>query len=189
MKKVFKKAITVCAVAVFILNARAGFAQNAKEFAATADGYVYIMERDANYGKEDKILVKRGGRIHNAFVKFNISDQDNVTINKATLKLYCADIENPEIETQIDLFGTESDWAEAKLTYANAPKPTKRLAAVSVDQKGRYYEWDVTTYVQQCLSTGDKEVSFRLSDQEKVNNGVYFNSKEATSNVPLLAIE
>lgn len=189
MKKVFKKVIKVCAVAVFMLNAGDGFAQNAKELTAVADGYVYIIKKDDNYGKEDKMLVKRGGRIHNAFVKFDISGQGGANINKATLKVYCVDIEDASKETEVQVFRVGNDWVEHKLTYANAPKPTKRLATVLVDKKGQYYEWDVTSHVKQQLSAGEKEVSFRLSDQKRANNGVYFSTKEASANKPLLTIE
>src|SRR5690606_12741546 len=189
MKKMFKRASRVGVVSVFMLNAGNGFAQNPKELTAVADGYVYITKRDDNYGGEDKLLVKRGGRIHNAFVKFDISGQKGANVNKVILKLFCTEIEKSDIETQIDLFGTGSDWSETDLTYANAPKPTKRLSVISVDKKGKYYEWDVTAYVKQHLSAGEKEVSFRLSDQKRVNNGVYFSTKEASSNKPLLVIE
>lgn len=189
MKKMIKNAIKVCVAAVFMLSASHGFAQNSKELTAVADGYVYISKKDDNYGGEDKMLVKRGGRIHNAFVKFDISGQGGTTVNKATLRIYCVDIEDASKETEIEVFRIDNDWVETKLTYANAPKPTKRLATVLVDKKGQYYEWDVTSHVKQQLSAGEKEVSFRLSDQKRVNNGIYFNTKEAASNKPLLVVE
>lgn len=188
MKKMFKKVVKVCAVAVFVLNVGEGFAQKAKELTAVADGYVYITKKEDNYGKEDKMLVKRGPRIHNAFVKFDVSGQGGATVNKATLKLYCAEIENAT-ETDVDVFGAGNDWSETGLNYANAPKPIKRVGSIAVDKKGQYYELDVTAFVKSQLSAGEKEVSFRLSDQKRVNNGIHFNTKEATSNKPLLVIE
>lgn len=189
MKKTFKKVIKVSAIIIFLLFGGEGFAQKSKELIAIADGYVYIMEKDKNYGSKDKMLVKRGGRIHNAFVKFDISGRGGANINKAILKVYCVDIEDVRKQTEVEVFHVGNDWIENKLTYTNAPKPTKRLATVLVDKKGQYYEWDVTDHLKQLLSTGEHEVSFRLSDQKRSDNGVYFNTKEASDNKPLLAIE
>lgn len=183
-----RNVIKVCMVAIFMLNMSYGFAQNSKELTAIEDATVHIKSRDANYGGEDKIEVKRSGRIINAFVKFDISGHE-ASINKAIMKLYCVGMENTDVSTGIDVYATENDWSEKTLTYNNAPKPIRKQCSVTVDKKDQYYEFDVTKFVKQQLAAGEKEVSFRLSDQEKTNNSIFFNSKEARKNKPLLIIE
>lgn len=178
----------MCVVAAFMVNASHGFAQEKKELTAIADATVHIMNRDANYGGEDKIEVKRGGRIINSFLKFDISGQETA-INKAIMRLYCIDLENTNVSTGIDVYGTGNDWSENTLTYNNAPKPIRKQGTTTIDKKGQYYEFDVTRFVNQQLAAGESEVSFRLSDQERANNGVYFNSKEARKDKPVLIIE
>lgn len=117
MKKMFKKVIKVSAIIIFLLFGEEGFAQKSKELIAIADGYVFFMEKDKNYGSKDKMLVKRRGRIHNAFLKFDISGHGGANINKAILKVYCVDVEDVRKQTEVEVFRVGNDWIENKLTY------------------------------------------------------------------------
>ena len=186
-----KRLIQVCLVAGLFLNATDVEAQKAKELIPLADSYVFMSKKNENFGAENKILVRRlPGKIHNAFIKFDISGLEPAVIKKAGLRLYCIDLEDSSISTTIDLFSTEDvDWTESSLNYTNAPKPVKKQGSVTIDKKDTYYEWDVTHAVNQSKSAGTKYITFRLSDQKGTGNGIQFNSKEAANNKPQLTIE
>jgi len=185
-----KKLIQTCVVLVLFLNAAEVIAQKKNELSPVADSYVFINKKNDNYGAENKVLVRRlPGKIHNAFIKFDISGAE-AAVNKAVLRLYCTDIEDASISTSVDLFSTEDiDWTEAALNYTNAPKPSKKASNVVVDKKNAYHEWDVTNLVKQSKTAGSKYITFRLSDQKGTGNGIQFSSKEASSNKPQLVIE
>ncbi len=52
----------------------------------------------------------------------------------------------------------------------------------------RWYEWDVTAYLQQERAAGRAVVSLVLKDEDTSSADVSFRSREASSNKPVLVI-
>ena len=78
--------------------------------------------------------------------------------------------------------GTSTAWVESGLKYNNAPPvsgtPLSSLGSVAT---GTWVEFDVTAAV-----TGNGTYSFAITSSS--SNSVYYNSKDAGSNTPVLVI-
>ena len=80
-------------------------------------------------------------------------------------------------------------WGETTITFNNAPAiGAKQGGSVSVGlAPAKYYEWDVTSYVQAQKSAG--AVSFELKQDTATGEGpTTFSSREAASNQPELVV-
>jgi hypothetical protein len=86
-------------------------------------------------------------------------------------------------------YGVNTDsWTETGITFANAPAPlASSLSSISVTNQAKYYELDVTSYVQAQLA-GDKTVSLFIKDPNNQNKNLAFNSRENAVNPPQLVL-
>jgi hypothetical protein len=169
----------------------------------TGDAYVQgaATAINTNYGTATNMQVKRtlnpgNGRGRRGFIKF---DTSSVTgdITRARLRVFARLTD--AVLTPTDMIAQkvmDTTWDELALTWANQPaveSPTP-LAQITVrDTEGRYYEFDLTSFLQQERSAGRPIVSLRLINQQPTgNSGAFFtsvNSREATAGQPQLVIE
>jgi len=85
---------------------------------------------------------------------------------------------------------TNTTWTETGITWNNKPASgTTALATVTMvnnSTTSRWYEWDVTAYLQQEKAAGRNTVTLALKNLANSSPFDSFRSKEATSNRPEL---
>ena len=91
---------------------------------------------------------------------------------------------------------TDTAWGEFTMTWNNQPLTASpnALAQITVaGATGQYYEFDLTSFIQQERAAGRNVVALRLINQQPTgNSGAFFtsvNSREAASNQPQLVIQ
>ncbi|GGB96493.1 ELWxxDGT repeat protein [Dyadobacter sediminis] len=158
-----------------------------------ADAYV----RDgsygaANYGNLPELDVKNAAGDasikRSSYVRFQLPQ--TVNIGSAKLRIYGHNHENSK-DIYVHVYGVDDDsWTENSISKNNAPAAsTASLGSVAVNDKYKYYEIDVTSYVKaQQASSGDL-LTLLLADPNNRNTRLVFNSKENSANPPQLIIQ
>lgn len=164
-----------------------------QSFLPTADASVYEGNKTVNYGTADILVKHRNGNSVTRFgyLKFNISAFDLTAAGKVTLKLYCRTKETETSPVNVNVYAVKDNdvsWTESGLNWNNKPVLGNQLSSITVEESGKYYEWDVTAHIQQLINNNINEVSFVLADIADGNNTLTFNSKENTQNKPQLVI-
>lgn len=85
-------------------------------------------------------------------------------------------------------------WTELALNWNNKPTPTlPELTRLNIpDATARWYEFDITNFVNAKLGAGEDAVSLLLRNMLRGEGGDFyttFNSREAAQNQPQLVIE
>lgn len=83
-----------------------------------------------------------------------------------------------------------TSWTESALTWNNKPASaaTALATATVTDATARYYNWNITSYIQSEKAAGHTKVSFVLKNQQETQGQLLWNSKETGSNAPQLSI-
>jgi len=157
---------------------------------ATADSYVRDGTNAAtNYGAAAELSVKKASAGYNRqiFMKFHI---DSVaTISTAKLRLFgrLSALEGAGLATSV--FGSPTtNWSESALTWNNRPATSgSALATTTItDTAARWYEWDVTAYLQAQKAAGKTVVTLVLTNPINSSQFATFNSREAGNGPQLL---
>ncbi|MEO6329014.1 MAG: DNRLRE domain-containing protein [Ginsengibacter sp.] len=132
-----------------------------------------------NYGTDTSLIVKTDtstvGNTLNSYLKFNLTGVTDVV--SAKLRVYGRNTTGTT-SPNISIYGVNTDsWTETGLTWNNAPAAGSFLFSTGVGTQARYYEFDVTGFVQAQFA-GDKVVSFLIKDTTKKKLRLLFNSKE-----------
>ncbi|TLX70658.1 DNRLRE domain-containing protein [Labilibacter sediminis] len=151
----------------------------------THDAYVRGgSSADINYGTNTDLLVKMTAiedYNRKIYLQFDLSEYNN--IESATLRLYANQV-SPFTVTAYE--ASNNSWDESSITWNNAPAQGAAIDAVAITTSGRYFEWDVTSYIAQAA--GNNVVTIILSDASTTDASIFFNSKEVGTNSPKLFI-
>jgi hypothetical protein len=130
------------------------------------------------------------GNNRETYLTFDISAVTG-TITGATLKVngHTQDSRDGNIGVGAYAVSTTS-WTESTLTWNNKPaSAASALATATVtDATARYYNWNITSYIQSEKAAGRIKVSFVLKNQQETQGQLLWNSKETGSNAPQLII-
>ncbi|WP_221393556.1 DNRLRE domain-containing protein [Dyadobacter sp. NIV53] len=148
-----------------------------------------VPNNTTNYGTAGTLEVKAGSLPsyqRKTYLKFPLSGITQA--GSAKLRLYGSNIQN-STSVSMAAYGVENDdWSETGITWANAPAGSgSALGSVSVNNTVKYYEIDVTSYVQSQLA-GDGTVNFLLTNPTGQNSLLSFNSRQNAVNPPELVI-
>jgi len=169
--------------------------------ATDADAYVKGASPDANFGRLNELQIKRtlnpgSGKGRQAYMRFDTASVSG-TITKATLRLYgrlnSVTVSNANIPCAV--FPVSQVWQELTLTWNNKPAPnvpTELSRVTVIGDTARWYEFDITTFVNQERAAGRMTAGLLLRNMQRGETGDFytiFNSKEATANRPQLVIE
>lgn len=154
-------------------------------FPVLADTRVKQDAPTTNYGTSSSIRVADGVTTKmNSYLKFVVAGI-NDPIQSVKLRLYVTDpssVGGSIFLVSNNYLNSTTPWAENELTWQNAPLLTgtvlSTLKNVSVNS---WVEFDVTSAI-----TGDGTYSFGISSTS--TNAVYYNSREAASNMPQLVV-
>nr|WP_036670559.1 Ig-like domain-containing protein [Pedobacter borealis] len=151
-------------------------------FANTNNGGLAILEvnsGDRSYFRE-------------SYLRFDYTSYVGSTVNSAKLRVY-ASRTNADPLRFVSVYGiSNTTWGEDTITWNNQPTETGMLLGkyTITNISRKWYELDVTAYVNSQLAIGKKIVSFRLVNEgaQGTGNNVNFNSREAADNRPELAL-
>ncbi|HKO96282.1 MAG TPA: SBBP repeat-containing protein [Pyrinomonadaceae bacterium] len=162
----------------------------------TADAYVRDGSTAAtNFGTATTLQTQSSataGNNRQSYLKF---DTTTITgINKATVRLYgsLSDATGTNVPAGIYSVATTT-WVEsgsASITWNNKPPTGASPLSTTVitDNLPRWYEFDVTAYLQAEKLAGRHVVSLAVKNTANSSQFASFNSKEATSNQPQLIL-
>ncbi|MDD2798604.1 MAG: DNRLRE domain-containing protein [Bacteroidales bacterium] len=152
-----------------------------------ADSYVHGANPTTNYGTAATLQLKENGTssyTRKSFCKFDLAGTDFAKIYGAKFRLYSNGI-TAGTSTPISISASAGNWNENEITFSNAPTADSLLTTEQVANDLTYYDFDITSYVQNCLAKNSL-VSLLISDNSGANTLIKFNSREAVSNHPEL---
>ena len=146
----------------------------------------------SNFGSSSQVQVKKttqSGYNREGFLKFDVSGVS--VINSAKLRLFgnLGDAQNASVQTQV--FGSpNTSWTESGITWNNRPATggSALSTATVTGTTAKWYELDVTSYLKAQKAAGVGQVTFVLRNPNASNSVVQFNSDDAASNRPQIAI-
>jgi|GEM_PF-3453623 len=122
-------------------------------------------------------------------LKFDFSSQGSVAAEtRKVLRLYANQVSSSEVK-KISVYGmNDSGWSETGIAWDNADRGRTSIDTVEIEESGRWYEWDVTAYVNKHMR--EKAVTFVVESTgtPDVEGSVVFYSSEASSNRPTLVV-
>ncbi len=157
---------------------------------ADEDAFVRGGSNSANnYGSDANLKVKDANTAdvdRQTYLKFDLNSTGLTGCTSAKLRLYCNYVDGMETVTAFAV--TNDGWTESNIRWNNKPPSGSTLQGVSVGTSGGWYEWDVTSFVDTQLG-GDGIVSIVLKHPASTDIQHRFNSREASTNKPVLMIE
>ena len=132
------------------------------------------------------------GQLNNAresYLRFNASSVTG-TISNATLRVYGKIDLTTTPSVPIGVYAvSNTTWSESTLTWNNKPVSGVGLDTSTVTNAAyAYISFDVTAWLQAELAAGRNKVSFAMKSLTAHDPRVFWNSKEAGSNLPQLVI-
>ncbi|OQP61158.1 hypothetical protein A3860_05420 [Niastella vici] len=124
------------------------------------------------------------------YLTFDISSITG-TVTGATLKVNGHTESSSDANVGVGAYAvSNTSWTESTITWNNKPAgATSALATATVtDATARYYNWNITSYIQSEKAAGHTKVSFVLKNQQETSGRLLWNSKETGSNAPQLTI-
>ena len=170
--------------------------------AASADAQVVEGYPTSNYGSSTSLYVQSyaSGSYTNerAWVKFDLSGvaSQGAVVASAKLKLYCWKATGGGMNASAYGHTGSDDWTETGITWNSQPTYGSALDTVTIASGATYawYSWDVTSFVQNELDSGDNVVSLLVKAATEGSSTALtyaFDSKEYSSGTyaPVLEIE
>jgi Chitobiase/beta-hexosaminidase C-terminal domain/Bacterial Ig-like domain/PKD domain/RoxA-like, cytochrome c-like len=161
----------------------------------SADAHISYVNTTTNYGTATSMEVKRQNaapdttNVRYIYIRFPLTGVAS-TITAAKVRMYG----NSATATSKDITiasVSSITWGESTITQSNMPTigSVQGGAQTVTGTAAKFWEWDVTSYVQARKTAGDAEVSFVLQQTTASTDGpTVFNSKEATTNKPCISI-
>lgn len=156
-----------------------------------ADAYVRGGDyASTNFGTETSMMVKKidvteSKYNRKTFLKFDLTEAGLTSVTNAKVRLYCASSDGA---FSVEAYRTTDSWTETGINWNNAPALGTLIENENISTTGQYYEFDVTSYVNDQLS-GDKIVSLGFYDADSSEFFATFNSKENSTAKPQLVIQ
>ena len=143
-----------------------------------------------NFGSTADLVVKRSntaGNTRETYLKFDVSTLGS--IEGATLRLF-GNTGNGTGNVNVSAHAVSStSWTEDGLTWSNKPTSGSALQTRTISgSTGTWYEWDVTTAVQQAIDAGQQFVAIALKPTTTTDPWAVFRSDEASSNKPEMVV-
>jgi hypothetical protein len=137
--------------------------------------------------------VAPAGQLNNnreTYLTFNTSSVTG-TISSAILRVYGRTEDGDDANVPVGVYAvSNTSWTESAITWNNKPaSASSPLATTTVtNETGRYYTWDITSYVNSERAAGRSTVSLVLKNQQTTEGRLIWNSKETGGDAPQLAI-
>lgn len=151
---------------------------------------------DITHGTTDAaILISKlnatptAGNDRHTYLRFDASGASGA-VSSAILRVYGKLDDNRNNNIPVNAHAvSNTTWTESAITWNNKPATGASLGSATVtDSIGRYYTWDLTSYVQAERAAGRNNISLALLSTLATNPRITWNSKETGSNPPQLVI-
>jgi hypothetical protein len=113
-------------------------------------------------------------------------------VTSATLRLFGFLQDDREANLAADIYGTTTTWTENAVTWNTRPaaSPSTKLGTIVVaNSTGRYYDLDLTAYVQSAKAAGATSVAFLVRSPVNTSPAINLSSREsAAANRPQLVL-
>jgi hypothetical protein len=163
--------------------------------AFTADSYVRASSSNSNFGTATELTVQQGSSnssIRWTYVKFDLSTIPTITNAKVRLFGRVSATTGTAISTAVYSV-TNTSWTETGIKWSNKPATgTSALSTVPIvnnSTTARWYEFDVTAYLQAEKAAGRNVVTLAFKNLANSTPYVTFTSKEgAAANRPQVVV-
>jgi PKD repeat protein len=169
----------------------------------TGAGYAGVasfvsQSRETRFGrgpsKDSGFSLRRGSRFKSTskgrevLLQFDLSQIPSAAkINRAYLMLYSRYDRKFKIDSATRVYANLNPWDEKTVWNTKPSIASLYEDSISVTATNKYFEWDVTNLVQNWID-GSIE-NFGVTVKSEGGGELYFNSRESSSNKPLLYIE
>jgi hypothetical protein len=151
------------------------------------------VNANTNYGSSTELGVKRSDNApdfaRKSYLKFDLSGITSIT--SATLRLFgrLSDTRLASLTTNV-YSASNTGWSESGITWNNKPQAgTTVLASATVSgATSRWYELDLTRFLQAEKAAGRNLVTLVLKNASGGASRTIFNSDEAVSNRPQIVV-
>lgn len=159
-----------------------------------ADGYIYLSgaKMNTNFGTGDTLLTrytKRGETTAQTYIRFDLTGQAS-HFKTARFNIYGA----TDSTKLIDVFAAFGTWTDGSLKGSEGGKPSRAgfIGTFSLTARKKYYELDITPYLNYARSLAKEDITIVLAEREQQKDaGVSrFHAKENPSGkAPFLYLE
>ncbi len=161
----------------------------------TADAYVRASKGNSNFGTATTVTVQQGSSNSNrrwTYMKFDLTSVPTITNAKVRVFGAVSATTSATVQTAVHAVSNTA-WTETGLTWNNKPASgTTALATatiVSNSTTARWYELDVTAYLQAEKAAGRNVVTLAFKNLANSSPYVSLTSKEgAAANRPLVLV-
>jgi hypothetical protein len=145
-----------------------------------------------NFGSNSQLEVKQTSWVNynrQSYLSFNLSGIS--AVHTAKLRLYgsLGDTQDSSVQAQV-FAGNTASWSENSITWNNRPAISGgALSSATISgTTDRWYEFDVTSFLKSQLAAGKTSATLILRNPSASSSVVQFNSDDAGSNRPEIAI-
>lgn len=159
------------------------------EIPALKDAFVANgVDKDKNFGSLQYLEISKQRENENeklALVSFNLSELEDIEYYSAVIKIFCSEVSGL---TNISMFDYDLEWNEETINWTNYVSAGEHLGSLAILQNDSYYAFDITDHIKRSLDLGDTRITYVLKISEGKDGNARFNSRENSSNPPLLEI-
>jgi hypothetical protein len=160
----------------------------------TADAYVFEgSSGNDNFGTSTALEVRKASGANDRWTYIKFDTTAVATVTSARLRLFGNLTSTTSTTVRTQAFGAaNTTWTETGITWNNKPPSgTTVQAAVTLvnnSTTARWYEWDLTAYLQQEKAAGRNVVTLVMKNDVNTNPAATFGSRQASSNRPELRV-
>jgi hypothetical protein len=157
-----------------------------------ADAYVRDGSyASTNFGTATQLQLKEGavGWTRYSYVRFDLSQLSGVSSAKLRLYARLDNTQSPSVPLQV-LSSTNTTWTESGLTWNNKPAAGTALLGTAgiTGTTAKWYEIDITAFLQQQRTVGAAAVTLVLRAGAKSNSTIVIDSDEGPNRPELSVI-
>jgi glucose/arabinose dehydrogenase len=157
-----------------------------KSLTPIADAYVAEGTPTANFGSATVLRAKKSATTYDSIAYLTFDLTGITTVNSAVLKLFGKLNESGSVNVTAYQVANTS-WGQTSITYNNRPALGAAIGNVTVSgTTGKTYQWNVTSYLKSERAAGHTRVSIALFGLNETAALAIFNSREASTNKPIL---
>lgn len=161
--------------------------------APMADAYVRGgTNANRNFGAATSLEVRTSTSANTRWTYLRFDTRALATVSNARLRLFGAVSATSGSSVRTAAYGASNvTWGETTLTWNNKPASgAVALATVTManSRTPRWYEWDLTSYLQQERAAGRPIVTIVLKNTTTTTANDLFAAREASTNRPYLAL-
>src|SRR3989304_4518518 len=140
----------------------------------------------ASYGSSTYLPTE--GSKWEALLQFNLSGiPQGALITTAYLRLYSDFSRKFRKDTATRVYATLGSWSESTTWNTKPPRASSYEDSIAVTSTRQYFQWNITNLVQDWVD--GVKTNYGVTIRSEGGGELYFSSREASSNRPILYIE